>query len=180
MITFGIDCGLTGAIAALDQRTGEVRVEDLPVMIHGAAKWIDAEEMLRIVRELREGRPARAVVEQVHAMPKLGVVAANSKGLTMGSLLAALQIAGVSIEFVAPTTWKRDLGLLAPKASDREKKHASLCKARLLFPTAELTRAKDHGRAEALLIAHWAVRRLDPFRGARSGEIDGNQQVTRV
>jgi len=28
-------------------------------------------------------------------------------------------------------------------------------KARLLFPAAELSHAKDHGRAEALLLGHW-------------------------
>lgn len=163
MLTLGVDVGVTGAIAALDSEEQLVGVDDLPVMVHGAAKWIDAEELLQLIRRFREryatsDRPVRAMVEHVHAMPKLGTVAANSKGMTMGSVLAALQIAGVAIELVAPQTWKRALGLISPQATDTQKKRASLTKARMLFPTAELDLSKHHNRAEALLIAHWAVR----------------------
>lgn len=43
-------------------------------------------------------------------------------------------------------------------------KSVSLDKARLLFPTAELDRKKDHNRAEALLLAEYS-RRL--FAGGR-------------
>lgn len=164
MLTIGIDVGITGALAVLDEQEQLVGLEDLEVMVHGSAKWIDAQELLGVIRLLREGRPARAVVEHVHAMPKLGTVAANSKGMTMGSVLAALQIAGVAIELVSPQTWKRALGLIAPQATDTQKKRASLSKARMLFPTAELGLGKHHNRAEALLIAHWAVRH-------RNGEI---------
>ncbi|MGH2928174.1 MAG: hypothetical protein ACRDL8_08225 [Solirubrobacteraceae bacterium] len=56
------------------------------------------------------------------------------------------------LELVTAATWKRALGLGPDK-------HAALHKARLLFPTAELGLAKHHNRAEALLIAHWALRR---------------------
>lgn len=168
MITIGIDVGVTGAIAALDEHEQLVSVDDLPVMVHGSAKWIDAFELVGMIRELRGGRPARAIVEHVHAMPKLGTVAANSKGMTMGSVLAALQVAGVSIELVSPQTWKRALGLIAPNTTDAEKKRASLTKARMLFPTAELSLGKHHNRAEALLIAFWAMRhqRADITRSA--------------
>lgn len=172
MLTVGIDVGITGAIAALDDEEQLVGVDDLPVMVHGSAKWIDAEELLQVIRGFREryarsDRPVRAIVEHVHAMPKLGTVAANSKGMTMGSVLAALQLAGVSIELVAPQSWKRALGLISPQATDAQKKRASLTKARMLFPTAQLDLAKHHNRAEALLIAHWAVRqRADVGRAA--------------
>ena len=159
MVTIGIDVGLTGAIAAIDQDEQLIGVEDLEVMVHGKVKWIDAQDLLGTIRLMREGRPARAIVEQTQVMPKLGLQAAMSKGMTTGSVLAALQIAGVSIELVQPAVWKRAHGLVAPKASDAEKKTASLTKARMLFPTAELELGKHHNRAEALLIAHWAVRR---------------------
>ena len=159
MIQLGIDVGLTGAIAALTDDGALLSVEDLPVMTHGSAKWIDGQTLLSQLLEIRNGTPARAIVELTHAMPKLGTVAANSKGMTLGSVLATLQIAGVAIELVSPATWKRDLALIAPKSSDREKKAASLSKARMLFPTADLDRVRDHNRAEALLLAYWAARR---------------------
>lgn len=149
----GVDVGLTGAIAQIEDTGTFIRVDDLPVMEHGRAKWIDAQKLAALMGDFIQ---ARAYVEHIHAMPKLGTVAANSKGMTMGSVLATLQIAKIGIELVPPQTWKRALGLLDPNASDRERKHASLCRARLLFPQAPLEREKDHGRAEALLIAHWA------------------------
>lgn len=164
MIILGVDVGLTGAIAFLDRDGRYIGVHDLPVTMHGKAKWIDPMPLIECIREhrvalgLRGESPAHAFVEQIHAMPKLGTVAANLKGMTLGSTLAALQVAGVSIELVSPNTWKAALGLQMPKASDKEKKDASLARARLLYPTAELDRQKDHGRAEALLIAHWAHR----------------------
>jgi len=36
--------------------------------------------------------------------------------------------------------------------------HEVLHKARLLYPTADLSLAKHHGRAEALLLGHWGLR----------------------
>lgn len=158
MILLGVDVGITGAIAALRGDGAFQDVRDLPITSNGGAKWIDGPELLSIVRQMRNGAEARAIVERTHAMPKLGTVAANSKGMTLGSVLATLQIAGIAVELVTPQGWKRSLGLLAPGTSDRQKKTASLHRARQLFPSAPLERQLDNGRAEALLIAHWACR----------------------
>ena len=164
MITLGIDCGVTGAIAALHgtDTTGTfIGVRELPIIAQGKCKWVDGLEFLAVIRELLSpigARADRAFVELTHAMPKAGSVAATSKGLTLGSTLAALQIAGVSVELVSPQTWKRAFGLIAPGASDRERKAAAISRARLMFPSAELDRVKDHNRAEALLIAAYGMR----------------------
>jgi len=159
MIIIGVDCGITGAIAALRDDGAFMGVHDLPIMTAGKAKWIDAVEMLRIIRELRDGHDALAYVERTRAMPGMGGIASNSKGMALGSTLAAIQMAGIGIELVEPSVWKRALGLIAPKdTSDREKKLASLSRARLLFPAAPLERQLDNGRAEALLIASYAQR----------------------
>jgi hypothetical protein len=154
-----VDVGITGAIACLRGDGAFLDVEDLPVMTFRTAKWIDGTELLTIVRRMRQGAPTKAIVERIHAMPAMGAIANNSKGMTLGSVLSTLQIAGCAIELVEPGTWKRALGLLAPTKSDREKKAASLHRARQLFPSAPLTRVADNGRAEALLIAHWHQQR---------------------
>jgi crossover junction endodeoxyribonuclease RuvC len=60
-------------------------------------------------------------------------------------LLAALQIAYTTVR---PAIWKRALGL----GKDKE---AARLRAMQLFPAADLRRKKDHGRAEALLLAWW-------------------------
>lgn len=158
MITFGVDVGLTGAIAALRDDGAFQDVRDLPVMSSGKTKWIDGPELLSMIFDMRNGHEARAIIEHIHATPKMATTTGHSLGLTLGSVLATLQQASIAIELVTPVTWKRALGLLAPGSSDREKKLASLCKARLLFPSAPLERQLDNGRAEALLIAHWGQR----------------------
>jgi crossover junction endodeoxyribonuclease RuvC len=85
-------------------------------------------------------------------MPRQGVASSFAFGVVFGSILSVLQAMQIGIDLVTPATWKRALGL----SSD---KRASLDKARLLFPTADLHLAKHDGRAEALLLAHWALLR---------------------
>lgn len=182
MITFGIDVGVTGAIAAITDQ-GELRaVFDLPVMSWGKTKWIDGVRLLGLIRAAKGTESARAFVELVHAMPAKkggegeqeeegkkfggGTVAAMKKGLCLGSILVVLQFASVPSELVTPSSWKRALGLINPGATDTEKKHAGRCRAQMLFPKAPLDRQKDHNRAEALLIAHYGLRLAKPTQVA--------------
>lgn len=150
-LVLGVDPGLTGAWAMLDASGGLVAVEDLPVIRDGRLAWIDADALFSRLLEVRGGKTMRAVVERVHAMPRNGSQAAFSQGATLGSILAALQLVRARIELVPPAVWKRAAGLTSDKG-------LSLDRARLLFPDAPLDRKKDHGRAEALLIAAHALR----------------------
>lgn len=147
-LIIGIDPGLSGAVAVLNSAGDLERLADLPVIRDGRLAWIDGGELQSTLLDAIGGRTARAVVERVSAMPRQGIASAFTFGVTLGSILSVLQTLHVSISLVTPATWKRTLGL----SSD---KHASLHKARLLFPTVDLGLAKHDGRAEALLIAHW-------------------------
>lgn len=162
MMTIGIDVGTTGAIAFLDREGSLVEVYDLPICINGRIKWIDGPRLLTILRTVNADMnetSAQAFIERTQATPKLGVTTANSMGLTLGSTVTTLQIAGVSTELVMPAVWKRAMGLIMPGASDKDKKAACLTRARMLFPGNEsLLRAKDHNRGEAALIAHYGFR----------------------
>ncbi|HKQ14442.1 MAG TPA: hypothetical protein VJT80_13490 [Steroidobacteraceae bacterium] len=151
-LTIGVDPGQQGALAVLTSSGTVECVADLPVIRDRSLAWIDGAELQSILLAALRGRTARAIVERVSAMPKQGVASSFAFGVAFGSILSVLQAMHVSIELVTPSTWKRALGL----SSD---KRASLDRARLLFPTADLSRAKDHGRAEALLIAHCAMTR---------------------
>jgi crossover junction endodeoxyribonuclease RuvC len=152
-LTIGIDPGLSGAIAILGP-TGELeRLADLPVIRDGRLAWIDGGFLQSILIDSAGGRQARAVVERVSAMPRQGVASAFNFGVGFGSVLAVLQARHIAIELVTPAVWKRAMGLSADK-------RASLDKARLLYPTADLGLAKHDGRAEALLLAHWALTRV--------------------
>lgn len=148
----GVDPGLSGALAVLGAAGELVQLADLPVIRDGRLAWIDGGALQSLLIEALAGRPARAIVERVSAMPRQGVASAFTFGVGLGSVLSILQARQVSVELVTAAVWKRALGL----SSD---KRASLDKARLLYPSADLALAKHDGRAEALLLAHWALTR---------------------
>lgn len=159
MLTMGIDPGLSGALAVVDAE-GEVELlVDLPVIRDRSLAWIDGAALQSTLLDALSGRPCRAVVERVSAMPRQGIASAFTFGVGLGSILATLQTLRLPIEFVTAASWKLALGL-------GKDKRASIDKARLLFPMADLTLAKHDGRAEALLIAWWAMRRQVPREAA--------------
>jgi|SRR5882672_4568932 len=161
MRIIGIDPGLTGALAVLGPSGSIELLVDLPVIRIRKLAWIDGRALRDILITRPPGSPTRAYVELVHAMPKTGSAGGFSQGCTLGSILATLQTMSLPIELIAPATWKRALGLITTgtKLTDTQRKRASLDKARLTFPLAELGLAKHHGRAEALLIALYARER---------------------
>lgn len=151
-LVIGIDPGLTGAIAVLSADGAVEHLADLPVIRDRSLAWIDGGQLQKMLLDASRGCTARAIVERVSAMPRQGVASSFAFGVGFGSILSVLQAMQISIELVTPAMWKRSLGL----SSD---KRASLHKARLLFPAADLHLAKHDGRAEALLLAHWALLR---------------------
>jgi hypothetical protein len=155
MLYIGIDVGVTGAVAALAADGSYVELKDLPLTHYGKFKWTDGMELLSILRQMRLGPagllPARAFVEFVAPMPKLGTVSSAAMGRTFGSVVATVQIAGLSLELVSPQKWKKALNCTSEKAT-------TLGLARSRWPEAELHLEKHHNRAEALLIAEYGRR----------------------
>ena len=152
MLTLAVDPGLLGALALLDSDGMPELVADLPIIRDAKLAWIDGAALQSMLLEAIQGRPCRAVVERVSAMPRQGVASSFTFGVGLGSILGTLQTLRLPIELVTPAQWKTALGL------SRDKR-ASLDKARLLFPSADLHLAKHDGRAEALLLAHYVLNR---------------------
>jgi crossover junction endodeoxyribonuclease RuvC len=152
-LCIGIDPGLSGAVAILDQAGELVSVTDLPVIRDLSLAWIDGNELQSIILGALQGRTAGAIIERVSSMPGQGVASSFQFGVGFGSVLSVLQALHIPLEFVTAAVWKRSYGL-------GKDKHASLHKARLLYPAAELHLAKHHGRAEALLVARYSLNRL--------------------
>lgn len=148
MITLGIDPGLSGALAALTDEGAIECLADLPIIRDGKLSWVDGGRLQSLLIDTLHGRPARVFIERVQAFPSQGRSSAFNFGVGFGSILSILQARHLSIELVTPSHWKREVGL----SSD---KRASLDKARLLFPSADIGLAKHDGRAEALLLANW-------------------------
>lgn len=150
-LTIGIDPGLSGAIAFMDADNVPV-VWDLPVIRDKSLAWIDGGALQTLIINERAGRHTVAMIERVSAMPKQGVTSSFHFGVGFGSILGVLQALAIPIHFVTPRTWKQSYGL------DSDKK-AALHKARLLYPEVDLHLEKHDGRAEALLIARYAMGR---------------------
>jgi crossover junction endodeoxyribonuclease RuvC len=149
----GIDPGLSGGVAVLD-RSGElVTVADLPFVHDKSLAWVDGGDLQVVLLNALKGRPARAYVERVSAMPGQGVASSFQFGCGLGSILSVLQAMLISMALVTPAVWKRSYGL-------GKDKRASLDKARLMWPRADLRLIKHEGRAEALLIAEYGRRHM--------------------
>ncbi|WP_322997475.1 hypothetical protein [Castellaniella sp.] len=146
MTWLGIDPGISGAWALLDDE-GRIDAGDLPV-VDGQ---IDVPALARLVRA---AEPHAAVIERVGSMPGQGVASTFKFGAAYGDARATIMTLGVRTHFVVPTKWKRHFSL----SKDKE---ASRALAIRMWPEADcFSRKKDHGRAEAALIALWASKNI--------------------
>lgn len=156
MRVLGIDPGLSGAVACLDS-DGALDLRDMPALAiqrNGKAKReVDA----AILADMIEGFTrdpfglrieVAAYVEQVGAMPGQGVSSMFAFGQSFGVVLGVLAALEVPVTRVPPATWTRALGVA--KGDDAGRRRAS----ELLPQHAHFwARKKDHGRADAALIA---------------------------
>jgi len=143
MLVVGVDPGLSGAIAwVLDGKL--LDAVDMPIM----DGRVDAAALADLV--LAHGSPQVVVVEKVASMPGQGVVSTFKFGQSYGTLLGVFGALKLSLVHVTPRKWKGSMGL----SSDKE-----MARARAIDTWPELCdlfkRKKDHGRAEASLIALW-------------------------
>ncbi len=158
MIAWGIDIGLTGALARIDHR-GAVVVLDMPVTADGAkGNRISGRQLARLIRLHTPADEAVTIVmEDVRPRPNplrgTSIVTEGSLMRSRGAIESVLDVLGVRGHVVQPQTWKRHFGLL------KAEKDASRQKALVLYPAAshDLARKKDHNRAEAVLLAHYAM-----------------------
>lgn len=157
MIFIGIDPGLSGAISFVTERT--CVVEDLPTMpLPGdglITQKIDGRALAMLIRKnVPIGETAEAYLEQVNTMggKNNAVQTQGSLMRSLGAIETVLECLGYKPTMLAPQKWKRFYGL------DADKKKA-LVVARGLYRAAPLSLAKHHNRAEAVLIAHWGLRK---------------------
>lgn len=151
--TIGIDCGLNGAIAVLED--GKlVAVHDMPTLtveINKKTKRQVSPNLLAVVIE--SIKPDFAIVERPAARPGQGVTAMFGFGRSLGVVEGVLAGLSVPVTYVAPATWTKAMGKAAGKDASRQR-------AIELFPSMseQFKRVKDDGRAEAALIAMWGIR----------------------
>ena len=141
----GIDPGKTGA-AALVFEHGQRLLDwpgDVSLLVDCINGWRQEFEI------------QIAALESVHAMPGQGVSSTFNFGCNLGQWMGVLSALSIPYLMPRPQQWKKGL---VKNSDGKDHKTASLAVAKRLFPRAELVRKKDHGRAEALLLAYWAKR----------------------
>jgi crossover junction endodeoxyribonuclease RuvC len=149
MIWIGIDPGLrSGAIAAIDHNGALVDALDIP----SVQDRIDVRAFKAMILAMTiPGDDYAICLEQVWAMPKQGAASTGRFMRAFGAISAVAELCCERVFYVTPQVWKKAMSVTADK-------NESLAAARIAFPQAKLLLKKDHGKAEALLIAEYARR----------------------
>jgi crossover junction endodeoxyribonuclease RuvC len=150
MKILGIDPRIRGGCAIVIVSDGAaptlIDAIDIPVAGVGAKERVN---VLALRAWIRQHQPDRAVIERAQAMPKQGASSGFKFGRATGALEATIACCEIPMTIIEPTMWKKAHHL---RGSEKE---ASRQRALQLFPAAHalFARKKDHGRAEAALIA---------------------------
>ena len=149
MIWIGIDPGLrSGAVAAVDHDGLYVGAYDIAAI----GDKIDVRSLKQLILDLTiPGDDYAICLEQVWTMPKQGIASTGRFMRAYGAIGAVAELLCQRVFYVTPQVWKKAMNLTAEK-------NDSLAAARIQFPQATLLLKKDHGKAEALLIAEYARR----------------------
>lgn len=154
---YGIDPGMTGAIAKVTISGASYCVDDMPVEhvrnTAGKLRGQYVEQKLADLLSYSYPSQTRVFVERQGSMPDQSAQSVFSTGFGFGLIRGVLVGRSMPYEIVHPQVWKKAMGVTSDKTT-------SLAKARALFPLCDLGHRKDAGRAEALLIAEWGRRAL--------------------
>ena len=148
----GVDPGIHGGLAIVDIIDGAtprlIDAVDIPTVGTGAKERVDS---IALAAWIKSHQPDHAMIERAQAMPKQGASSGFKFGRAAGAIEATIACSGIPITVIEPSFWKKHHGLLGQRGD----KEASRQRALQLFPTGHdlLARKKDHGRAEAMLIA---------------------------
>ena len=137
----GIDPGKSGGVALLTPDGSLVYVEKFN------NKTLT--DLIEVFQTMVYQYNCFCYIENVHAMPKQGVVSVFKFGQNYGSLLTFLTCFKIPYEKVTPAKWQRALGCLS--GGD---KNVTKAKAQELFPGFKIT----HAIADSLLIAEYGRR----------------------
>jgi len=153
MIIIGIDPGLSGGIAVLDNNK-VLDLFDMPVMADGKKnkKQLNSALLAKLIKEsISNTSESAVIVEQVNAMPGQGVTSMFNFGQTFGAIKGICATLELPIFFVRPSKWKKHFELI------NSSKDASRTKAIEMYPhlAEKLSKKKDVNKSDAILIARF-------------------------
>ena len=176
MNILGVDPGIRGGLAviAIDANGAAPRLVgaiDIPVTGVGAKERVD---VLAIRSWIARHAPVHAFIERAQAMPKQGASSGFKYGRSVGSIEAVITCCAIPLTIIEPSVWKKFHAL---RGGDKE---AGRQRALQLFPMAHelLAHKKDHGRAEAALIALSGLHQFNRIPAKQDPPPDGLRPVT--
>lgn len=149
MQIMGIDPGFSGALAVLDDDLNLEFVMDMPIIMVGKKRELDESKLSTIFSRWRL-RPMTIGIEKSQTMPNQGIVSSGRYMASYGFLRGLCVGNGLPYHLIRPQSWKK--AMMPDMGKD---KGASIQKATQLYPELRLTRVKDHGIADAILIARY-------------------------
>jgi crossover junction endodeoxyribonuclease RuvC len=154
----GIDPGLYGAVAVLpDAEIFDTPIAEVRDGSRRRNKHLPREMFLLLERVHRQEPITCAALENVHSWPGMGVVPAFGLGHALGLWEMALAALAIPYELIRPQDWKK-----AMMQGMGKEKGAARVRAQQIFPSVagQLSRVRDDGRAEALLMAEFIRRKF--------------------
>ena len=153
MKIIGIDPGLSGAIAVLEEKK-VLNIFDMPVMSEGKKnkRQLNSAQLVNIIKENKnDNEEIVVVVEQVNAMPGQGVTSMFNFGQTFGAIKGISAALNLPIFFVRPSKWKKHFDLI------NSSKDSSRTKVIEMYPSlsSQLAKKKDVNKSDAILIARF-------------------------
>tara|TARA_B100000945_G_scaffold280109_1_gene246893 strand:+ start:157 stop:648 length:492 start_codon:yes stop_codon:yes gene_type:complete len=153
MRIIGIDPGLSGAIAILDDLK-VFDMFDMPIMSEGKKNknQLNSAQLVNIMkRHILSNGDTFVIVEQVSAMPGQGVTSMFNFGQTFGAIKGICASLNLPIFYVRPAKWKKHFELI------NASKDASRTKVIEMYPSISdrLRKKKDVNKADAILIARY-------------------------
>lgn len=154
-IIIGIDVGFSGAIATIREfsrnatsRSLYVEAMDMPCIKTGKKSELNTKTIKGILSSYPTGNLG-VYIERAQAMPRQGCVSMFRYGKCAGLLEGILIGLGIPYTLVTPQAWKKAM----MPGMDKEK-GSSILRVNQLFPDFDIGgRKKDHGKADAILIA---------------------------
>ena len=153
MIVVGIDPGLSGAIAILENNK-VLNIFDMPVMAEGKKnkRQLNSAQLVSIIKDItKPDAEIAVVVEQVNAMPGQGVTSMFNFGQTFGAIKGVCAALELPIFFVRPSKWKKHFELI------NSSKDSSRTKVIEMYPSlsSKKKKKKDVNKSDAILIARF-------------------------
>ena len=143
----GIDVGFSGAIAVLD-KDGKIVIDiDMPIIQVGKKRELNEPNIHFILQGFQ---PLIVGIEKAQVMPGQGISSSGRYMASYGFLRGVCVGLGLEYHLIHPRTWKKVMMPDMPK-----EKEASIMRVGQLYPDVVLARKKDHGIADAILIARY-------------------------